>query len=194
MNWHPATKHPKIDPQLTTSTLYVKVVRGKAGKGGGGRSDLDKNSADGNLYTRTAHGLLARQFGDGGFLPSIGSQQPRIEPNHGDAGIQWAETGAGPWEAFVSGHPAKRGRSRSITEVAADRLGGDVVWRNADGGIRDYRQLVTAPRTAAPPAAPMVVTGPSLTQYNTGVDAAELSARNAAQWNHTMRAWAVQNG
>lgn len=99
-----------------------------------------KISADGNLFVRSGHQLM-RAFESGGFYkPTIGSQQPRIEQNRGPEGIQWAETGAGPWEAFVSGHPAKRDRSRDITSEVVGRLGGDVVWRNADGGIRDYQQ------------------------------------------------------
>ena len=45
------------------------------------------------------------------------------------------EAGSGPWEGIVSGHPAKRPRSRVITEEIARRLGGDVQWRFADGGF-----------------------------------------------------------
>ena len=66
----------------------------------------------------------------------------------GGAGILWAEDGAGPWEAFLSGHPAKRRRSRWLLEETARRLGGSVNWATAyaDGGIH------YAPSYSAPPA------------------------------------------
>ncbi len=139
-NWrkyHPESKTAWITPKLTKTTLNANVVYHM--KGGPGFTA----GADG-MWLDFAGGHMVRKFADGGFagMPSIGSQQPQIQPNHGPGGIVWAETGAGPWEAFVSGHPAKRDRSRGITEVAADRLGGDVVWRNAEGGIRDYQQMV----------------------------------------------------
>ncbi len=86
-----------------------------------------------------------KSFENGGYLTPIGSQQPQIQTNRGPAGIQWAETGAGPWEGFVSGHPAKRDRSRTITTEIASRLGGTVEWRNADGGLRDYQQYARTP-------------------------------------------------
>lgn len=89
-------------------------------------------SADGNMYERSAGGLH-QSFADGGFA-SIGSQQPQIRAA-GGAGITWAEEGAGPWEGFVSGHPAKKDRSRLITGELANRLGGRVEWY-ADGGVR----------------------------------------------------------
>lgn len=157
-------------------------------------ADNDKNKADGGLMLNMA-GALVDAFADGGvrgYMPTIGSQQPRIETNRGPGGIMWAETGAGPWEAFVSGHPAKRDRSRDITTDVVDRLGGTVEWRNADGGIRDYQQYSRyrpAPATVQPAPATFA---PSMTQHNYGVDAAELAARNAAQWDHRMQAWAVQ--
>lgn len=80
-------------------------------------------NADGNLLN----------FANGGSLPSIGAQWPQIQPNRGPRGIRWAETGAGPWEAFISGHPAKRERSKVIATETVHRLGGDV--RFADGGM-----------------------------------------------------------
>ncbi|MGC3953423.1 MAG: phage tail tape measure protein [Propionicimonas sp.] len=93
--------------------------------------------ADGGILTTGTGGRLMRTYDDGGLaLPPIGMQQPRIEHNRGERGIQWSETGAGPWEGFVSGHPGKRQRSRAVTEDIANRLGGDVMWRTAaDGGI-----------------------------------------------------------
>lgn len=87
-------------------------------------------AADGALF---GPGLV-QMFAAGGIkAPSIGSQQPQIR-SAGGRGILWAEDGAGPWEGFVSGHPAKRSRSRVITEEIARRLGGDVQWF-ADGGF-----------------------------------------------------------
>ncbi|MDX6307191.1 MAG: hypothetical protein QOI06_237 [Nocardioidaceae bacterium] len=81
-------------------------------------------------------GILS--FANGGGIPSIGSQPPQIQPNHGPRGIMWAETGAGPWEAFISGHPAKAPASRSIADEVVGRLGGRVQWM-ADGGFIGQR-------------------------------------------------------
>lgn len=80
--------------------------------------------ADGDLLLNRGGSLVAA-FADGGHygLPPIGAQQPQISPNRGPMGIMWAETGAGPWEAFISGHPAKRGRSIDIWERTGDMLG-----------------------------------------------------------------------
>lgn len=68
------------------------------------------SNADGNILS----------FADGG---AIGDQSPQIQPNRGPRGIRWAETGAGPWEAFISGDPGKRIRSREIWEETGRRLG-----------------------------------------------------------------------
>jgi TP901 family phage tail tape measure protein len=96
-------------------------------------------AADGGLFSRRGNytGPLMRAYADSGTtdLPPIGHQRPRIEHNRGERGIQWSETGAGPWEGFVSGHPGKRQRSRQVTEDIANRLGGDITWRAADGGV-----------------------------------------------------------
>lgn len=85
--------------------------------------------------------LTSNVGADGMFLTynaagSIRDMQPQIQPNRGPGGIVWAETGAGPWEAFISGHPAKRERSRDIADETVDRLGGYVQWF-ADGGMTD---------------------------------------------------------
>ena len=92
--------------------------------------------ADGGMFDTTPAGIV-QTFAHGGFHSSIGAQQPQIRPA-GGAGILWAEDGAGPWEAFISGHPAKRRRSRWLLEETARRLGGNVQWATpyADGGIR----------------------------------------------------------
>ena len=107
-----------------------------------GPNGIGYEEADGGILAVGAAGRLLRAYAAGGtHLPAIGSQQPRIEHNRGDRGIQWAETGAGPWEGFVSGHPAKRERSRAVTEDIANRLGGDITWRAADGGLIDGKTL-----------------------------------------------------
>ena len=106
--------------RLRDKLVYVRVMQTGGNTPGGNRK-----AADGAVFS----------FADGGMLPPIGAQRPRIEHNRGERGIQWAETGAGPWEGFVSGHPAKKQRSRQVTEEIAGRLGGDVMWRAADGGI-----------------------------------------------------------
>jgi len=102
-------------------------------------------NADGGLYDLAA-GRLWKSYASGGVasLPSIGWQQPQIQPNRGPAGIQWSETGAGPWEAYTSGHPLKRARSRAITEEVAARLGGQVSWESyAEGAIRGATTYTT---------------------------------------------------
>lgn len=112
--------------QMTNKTIRYTV----AGRGGGGQTI----NADGNIVS----------FADGG---SFRGAQPQVR-KAGGAGVLWAEEGAGPWEAFVSGHPAKKTRSRSITSEVAARLGGMVVWAKpyADGGIRS----MPVSRSAAP--------------------------------------------
>jgi len=118
-SYKPKSKNAYINTYVNT---YKTVYTGMAGRW--------QKSADGGMYGAG----MVQEFADGGF-PSIGSQQPQIQPNHGPGGIRWAEEGAGPWEAFVSGHPAKRARSRMIAAEAVGRLGGDVAWANADGNL-----------------------------------------------------------
>jgi uncharacterized protein YukE len=120
----------------TMATVGVRyVVEGRLPNGGvsyGGGS----TAADGGVFS-LAQGRLVKAYASGG-IASIGAQQPQIRPA-GGAGILWAEDGAGPWEGFVSGHPAKRGRSRSISEDIVGRLGGTVLWGQprafADGAL-----------------------------------------------------------
>lgn len=114
-------------------TVYVRTVYTTSGTPQ--RAGLQNRVvADGALFV----GPKVQQYMAAGGFASIGHQQPRIRPA-GGAGITWAEDGAGPWEAFISGHPGKRRRSRWLLEEVAHRLGGDVSWgtRYADGGIRD---------------------------------------------------------
>ncbi len=132
--YKPGDKYPKIRPKLTQSTFDVTLRTTWRINGGPKFS-----TADGAIYGRSGDRVV-KSFENGGYLTPIGSQQPQIQTNRGPAGIQWAETGAGPWEAFVSGHPAKRDRSQQIASEVVSRLGGSVEWRNADGGVRDYQQ------------------------------------------------------
>ncbi len=147
-SWSPGSKNAYI--KVFTKN-YTSWVGGKA--------------ADGAVFERANSGLV-QSFADGGF-PSIGSQQPQIQPNHGDAGIQWAETGAGPWEAFISGHPAKRERSRALTSEVASRLGGTASF--ADGGMR-------AAVYGAPDWSPSSSTKPSAESGSAGITRADIRA------------------
>lgn len=74
-------------------------------------------SADGNMYS--SEGGFHQSFADGG---TFRGKQPQIRPA-GGAGVTWAEEGAGPWEAFISGHPGKKARSVAILDQVAARLG-----------------------------------------------------------------------
>ncbi len=141
--WKPAPKPLPAKPYLTKSTLTVTVLAKVRYRINGGPA-FSADGADGMILTRSGNAVI-KSFESGGFFkPSIGSQQPRIETNRG-GGIRWSEWGAGPWEAFVSGHPAKRDRSREIATETVGRLGGTVEWRNADGGLRDYQQYARTP-------------------------------------------------
>lgn len=89
--------------------------------------------ADGGIL-QSRQGRLYQKFADGG-MASFRGQQPQIRAA-GGAGVIWAEDGAGPWEAFISGHPNKKQRSRSIADDVVARLGGQITWtRYADGGV-----------------------------------------------------------
>ena len=143
-NWTPAPKAVGVRPYLTKGTLTVTVLAKVRYRMGSGGPQFAADGADGMILTRSGNAVI-KSFEAGGFFkPSIGSQQPRIETNRG-GGIRWSEWGAGPWEAFVSGHPAKRDRSREIATETVGRLGGTVEWRNADGGLRDYQQYARTP-------------------------------------------------
>ena len=104
--------------------------------------------ADGGILHPTTAGLVEAFQHGGVYQGSFGAAQPQIRPA-GGAGVLWAEEGAGPWEAFISGHPGKRRRSRWLLEEVASRLGGQVSWATAyaDGGIR------YAPNYSPPPYA-----------------------------------------
>lgn len=123
-----------------------------AGKSTGGGSTIN---ADGNMLNNI-NGALIRAYAWGGIhAPAIGAQQPQIRAA-GGAGILWAEQGAGPWEAFISGHPAKATRSRGIAEDTVNRLGGQILW-GRPRAFADGAMLSTSGR--GPGRMEMVVTG-----------------------------------
>lgn len=81
-----------------------------------------KSKAGGITFDDNARGGIY-EFAAGGFLPQIGDQRPTIKPNQGGEGIRWAETGAGPWEAFISGNPAYHNESVANWVDVGRRLG-----------------------------------------------------------------------
>lgn len=134
---------------ITVTTYHQTLYRNNAP----GRSPgpWNYNNADGGI-----HGPgLVREFADGG-VGSFSGQMPHIRAA-GGAGVTWAEEGAGPWEAWISGHPAKTARSKAIADDVVSRLGGTTVWpRMADGGTWERM----ARSYAAPSFAPVVVQAP----------------------------------
>ena len=119
--------------QSKTVTVTVQAV---------GTADafrLLRGGSSGAMFDKSGTGLV-RSYASGGinkprYAGSIGARSPGIYPYAGMAGVLMNEEGSGPWEGIVSGHPAKRTRSRVITGEIARRLGGDVVWKMADGGV-----------------------------------------------------------
>lgn len=112
---------------------------------------IKKMFADGGIEENGPGGL--HSYMASGGTRSFSGQSPHIR-RAGGAGVTWAEQGAGPWEAWISGHPAKRDRSLAILDDVAARFGRAVVEpsRFADGGTwESYRNF----QTAAPP--PVVV-------------------------------------
>ena len=110
-------------------------------------------AADGGMFTNTGAGLV-QAYASGGlhsprYVGSIGARSPGIYPYAGPGGVIMNEEGSGPWESIISGHPAKRRRSRWLLEETARRLGGYVNWATAyaDGGIH------YAPSYSPPPVA-----------------------------------------
>lgn len=89
-------------------------------------------------FVGSADGNVLEFYAAGGLRPRIGDQQPQLRPFSGPAGLTWSEEGSGPWEAFISGHPGKRDRSRGIADDVVTRLGGDITWM-ADGGLTGRR-------------------------------------------------------
>lgn len=96
--------------------------------------------ADGGLMDKRS--LVA--FASGGmFQGTFATAQPQIRPYMGPRGVLWGEEGSGPWEAFISGHPGKRLRSRRIADEVVARLGGRIDWiaAYANGGIREMTNV-----------------------------------------------------
>ena len=141
-----------VNSRTVTITTIHRSVNETIYRGGPASSKGSQlANADGGVLTRVG-GRMMRAFASGGI--SFRGQLPQIRAA-GGAGVQWAEEGAGPWEAFISGHPAKRKRSRFILEDVAARLGGYVSWgsRYADGGVHTprYATSYTPPRVATAP-------------------------------------------
>lgn len=99
---------------------------------------VEKRASGGiDLFTGGRH---IQAFAGGGtfdpdrkFDTTLGRMQPGIKPVT-TRGILMAEEGAGPWEAFISGHPAKAPRSKAIASEVVRMLGGQVSW-DADGRL-----------------------------------------------------------
>ncbi|MDN5930108.1 MAG: phage tail tape measure protein [Pseudonocardia sp.] len=137
-------------------SVLITVRYNTVNRPNGGR-DLQGGivQADGGMNVKAGGRLVTAYAGGGTFDGSFAGAQPQIR-SAGGRGVLWAEEGAGPWEGFVSGHPAKRGRSRGITEDIAGRLGGEVTWVKpmASGGTLT-RSLSDQVRGLAPRSAGM---------------------------------------
>ncbi|QHB37245.1 tape measure protein [Gordonia phage Gudmit] len=76
-----------------------------------------------------------REYADGGIDGHL-PDQAVIQPARGKRGlVQWAESDAGPWEAFIPGAPNKRHRAINILGEVADRFGYSLLRSYADGGF-----------------------------------------------------------
>jgi TP901 family phage tail tape measure protein len=143
----------RIPPVVSTTVRTTFTYQGEQYTAGviGGAVANAARQADGGMHVKRS-GALVQSFADGGrWDGSFGTAQPQIRAA-GGAGIRWAEDGAGPWEAFISGHPAKADRSRMILEDTANRLGGQVQWLKAyaGGGIHERYATRPAPMAMAP--------------------------------------------
>ncbi|MCM3554537.1 phage tail tape measure protein [Janibacter melonis] len=117
---------------LTTThrTIYQLVGGAPSTSAPGVRLD---GRADGGVDL-FGGGRHVQAFANGGtFDPdrpwdtTLGRMQPGIKPVT-QRGILMAEEGAGPWEAFISGHPGKVDRSKAIASDVVRMLGGQVSW------------------------------------------------------------------
>lgn len=112
---------------LTTThrTIYQVLGGAPSTSAPGVRKD---GLADGGMFaTSPAAPGLIRAYADGGWDGSFRTAQPQVRPA-GGGGVLWAEEGAGPWEAFISGHPGKVDRSKAIASDVVRMLGGQVSW------------------------------------------------------------------
>lgn len=83
-----------------------------------------------------------REYADGGIDGSLPDQAIIQPATRGKRGlIQWAETDAGPWEAFIPGAASKRGRATNILAEVADRFGYKI-FKMAEGGVLGSLQSV----------------------------------------------------
>lgn len=118
--------------QDKTATVTVNRVTNTISRVFGG-------NADGGMHEGSGAGLV-QSFADGGHWDgSFRTARPQIRPA-GGRGVNWAEEGAGPWEAFISGHPGKKARSLAILDQVAARLGRatmplDGIQSFASGGV-----------------------------------------------------------
>ncbi|QAY05753.1 tape measure protein [Gordonia phage Vasanti] len=81
-----------------------------------------------------------REYADGGVDGSLPDQAVIQPAQNGRRGlVQWAESDAGPWEAFIPGAPNKRHRAVNILSEVADRFGYSLYRSYADGGISGGR-------------------------------------------------------
>ena len=78
--------------------------------------------------------------GGGTFADGKLPDEALLRPAGGRGLVQWAEEGAGPWEAFIPGAESKRPRAVGILKDVADRFGYGLV-QMADGGIVSPKDL-----------------------------------------------------
>lgn len=99
---------------------------------------LGVNAAGG---ARSAPGTVGG--GGGTFADGKLPDEALLRPAGGRGLVQWAEEGAGPWEAFIPGAESKRPRAVGILRDVADRFGYGLV-QMADGGIVNARDLASS--------------------------------------------------
>lgn len=114
-------------------------------------------NANGSIRQYADGGIRALEaYANGGVQGNLPTSAV-IQNARGSRGlVQWAEDGAGPWEAFIPGAPSKRGRAVSILGEVARRFGLGLVdgrqfpFRSfEDGGItvdalKQYAQGITS--------------------------------------------------
>ncbi|WP_431840644.1 phage tail tape measure protein [Gordonia hongkongensis] len=115
---------PMLDPN------YTPAPPAQLPKGFPDKWRTPKPNADGSI----------REYADGGVDGPLPDQAVIQPAQNGKRGlVQWAESDAGPWEAFIPGAPNKRGRAMSILSEVADRFGYSLYRSYADGGIAGGR-------------------------------------------------------
>lgn len=137
--------------RLTNKTVTIRTVYQSVGTPGALSTSTigGATRADGGI-DEFRNGRHVQAMANGGmFDTSLGAMRPGVYPVT-KRGILMAEDGAGPWEAFISGHPQKKHRSRAIADETVARLGGEIVWRKfADGGIFGAAAVAGAASPAA---------------------------------------------